>query len=165
MLASLDEASTIDPVLKPVTEDLRTALYQMEEAGRTLGDYASRVEFDPARLAEIEERLAELSTLKRKYGATVDDIPTTSREPRQRTGSAAAPGRQHRYTAYRNQATERQVREQALDLSQRRGGRDAGSGRRTRAPGLEHERGTLCHHLPSHARSGRVHHGGRGSCS
>ena len=73
VLASLDEASAIDPVLKPVTEDLRTALYQMEEAGRTLGDYASRVEFDPARLAEIE-RLAELSTLKRKYGATVDDI-------------------------------------------------------------------------------------------
>ena len=71
---SLDEVSAIDPVLKPVTEDLRAALYQMEEAGRTLGDYASRVEFDPARLGEIEERLAELSTLKRKYGATVDDI-------------------------------------------------------------------------------------------
>ena len=88
-------------MLKPVTEDLRTALYQMEEAGRTLGDYASRVEFDPTRLAEIEERLAELSTLKRKYGATVDDI-LTHREASPRTGSAAAPGRQHRYTAYRD---------------------------------------------------------------
>jgi len=44
VLTALDEASVIDPVLKPITEDLRAALYQLEEAGRTLGDYASRVE-------------------------------------------------------------------------------------------------------------------------
>lgn len=120
VLASLEEASTIDPVLKPVSEDLRTALYQMEEAGRSLGDYASRVEFDPSRLAEIEDRLAELSTLKRKYGATVEDI------------LAHCDGLAKELAALQHQAdnidalhaeivaTERQVREQALDLSQRR---------------------------------------------
>jgi DNA repair protein RecN (Recombination protein N) len=120
VLTALDEASAIDPVLKPVTEDLRAALYQMEEAGRTLGDYASRVEFDPARLAEIEERLAELSALKRKHGATVEDIFA------QRESLAKE------LEALQNQAenidalhteinlTERQVREQAVELSQRR---------------------------------------------
>ena len=120
VLASLDEASAIDPILKPVAEDLRAALYQLEEAGRTLGDYASRVEFDPSRLAEIEERLAELSALKRKYGATVEDILA------QREGLAKE------LEALQNQAenidallteislTEHQVREQAVELSQRR---------------------------------------------
>ena len=120
VLAALDEASAIDPVLKPVAEDLRAALYQMEEAGRTLGDYASRVEFDPARLAEIEDRLAELSALKRKHGATVEDILA------QRESLAKE------LEALQNQAenidalhteislTERQVREQAIELSQRR---------------------------------------------
>jgi DNA repair protein RecN (Recombination protein N) len=120
VLTALDEASTIDPVLKPVAEDLRAALYQMEEAARTLGDYASRVEFDPARLAEIEERLAELSALKRKHGATVEDILA------QRESLAKE------LDALQNQAeslealdteislTEGQIRDHALDLSQRR---------------------------------------------
>ena len=119
-LSSLEEVSAIDPALRPVTEDLRTALYQVEEAARTLGDYASRVEFDPVRLAEIEERLAELSTLKRKYGATVEDILT------HRDGLAKElESLQHQaenIDALHTEigVTERQVREQALDLSQRR---------------------------------------------
>jgi DNA repair protein RecN (Recombination protein N) len=120
VLASLDEASAIDPVLKPITEDLRAALYQMEEAGRTLGDYASRVEFDPTRLAEIEERLAELSTLKRKYGATVEDI-LTHREGLAKELESLQHQADNIDTLHAEiGATERQVREQALDLSQRR---------------------------------------------
>jgi DNA repair protein RecN (Recombination protein N) len=120
VLSGLEEVSAIDPVLKPVTEDLRAALYQMEEAGRTLGDYASRVEFDPVRLAEIEDRLAELSTLKRKYGATVDEVLM------QREGLAkelaALQYQAENIDTLRAEilAMERQVCEQALDLSQRR---------------------------------------------
>jgi len=120
VLASLDEVSAIDPVLKPITEDLRAALYQMEEAGRTLGDYASRVEFDPVRLAEIEDRLAELSTLKRKYGATVDDILTYREDLGKELASLQHQADNIATLHAEIGATERQVREQALDLSQRR---------------------------------------------
>jgi DNA repair protein RecN (Recombination protein N) len=120
VLSALDEVSAIDPVLKPVTEELRAALYQVEEAGRTLGDYASRVEFDPVRLAEIEERLAELSTLKRKYGATVDDI-LTHREGLAKELESLQHQADNIETLHTEiSAMERQVREQALDLSQRR---------------------------------------------
>ena len=120
VLASLDEVSAIDPVLKPITEDLRATLYQMEEAGRTLGDYASRVEFDPVRLAEIEDRLAELSTLKRKYGATVDDILTYREDLGKELASLQHQADNIATLHAEIGATERQVREQALDLSQRR---------------------------------------------
>jgi DNA repair protein RecN (Recombination protein N) len=120
VLSALDEVSAIDPVLKPVSEELRAALYQVEEAGRTLGDYASRVEFDPVRLAEIEERLAELSMLKRKYGAMVEDILTIR-------GNLASDLESLQHQAENIDAlhgeigtTEHQVREQALDLSRRR---------------------------------------------
>ena len=120
VLSALDEVSAIDSALKPVAEDLRAALYQMEEAGRSLGDYASRVEYDPVRLSEIEERLAELSALKRKYGATVDDI-LAQRE------SLAKELESLRHQAENIEALqaeialiERQVREQAIELSQRR---------------------------------------------
>ncbi len=120
VLRALEEISGIDAALKPVTEDLRAALYQLEEAGRSLGDYASRVEFDPGRLADIEDRLAEINSLKRKYGPTVEDILA-----RQESLVKELESLQHQVEnmeALRAEiaATERQVREQALELSQRR---------------------------------------------
>jgi DNA repair protein RecN (Recombination protein N) len=119
-LTALDEASAIDPVLTPVTEELRAALYQLEEAGRTLGDYASRVEFDPARLAEIEERLAELSALKRKHGATVEDILAQRESLAKELESLQHQAENIDALHTEISLTERQVREQAVDLSQRR---------------------------------------------
>src|SRR5262249_49732041 len=93
---------------------------QVEEAGRTLGDYASRVEFDPVRLAEIEERLAELSALKRKYGATVDDIlaqrESLAKELEYLHHQAENIDALHAEIGL----TAGQVREQAVDLSERR---------------------------------------------
>jgi DNA repair protein RecN (Recombination protein N) len=120
VLSSLDEVSAIDPILKPVTEDLRAALYQLEEAGRTLGDYASRVEFDPLRLAEIEERLAELSTMKRKYGATVDDILAHRESLAKELETLHHQAENMDALQAEIGVTEGQVREQALELSQRR---------------------------------------------
>jgi DNA repair protein RecN (Recombination protein N) len=120
VLASLDEASVIDPILKPIAEDLRAALYQMEEAGRTLGDYASRVEYDPVRLAEIEDRLAELSTLKRKYGATVDEILAHREDLATELASLQHQADNVETLQAEIGATERQLGEQALELSQRR---------------------------------------------
>lgn len=120
VLPGIEDASAIDPVLKAVLEDLRSALYQLEEAGRTLGDYASRVEFDPARLAEMEERLAELSAMKRKYGATIDDI--LAHRESLATELETLQHQAENVEALRAEitATERQLCEQALDLSQRR---------------------------------------------
>ena len=120
VLSALDEVSAIDPVLKPVAEDLRAALYQMEEAGRSLGDYASRVEFDPVRLAEIEDRLAELSALKRKYGATVDDILAQRESLAKELESLQHQAENIEALHTEIGLTERQVREQAVELSQRR---------------------------------------------
>lgn len=120
VLSTLDEVSAIDPVLKPVLEELQAALYQLEEAGRTLGDYASRVEFDPVRLEEIEERLAELSTMKRKYGTTVDDI--LSQRESLATELETLQHQAENVDALQSEvaSVERQLRDQALELSQRR---------------------------------------------
>ena len=42
--------------------------------GASLRDYAGAIESSPERLAEIEDRLALLDRLKRKYGPTLDDV-------------------------------------------------------------------------------------------
>jgi len=42
--------------------------------GATLRDYAGGIQASPEHLAEVEERLALLDRLKRKYGPTLDDV-------------------------------------------------------------------------------------------
>ena len=52
-------------------EGLESAQALLEDLSFSLRDFSDKLEFSPARLAEIEDRLAELSRLKRKYGGTI----------------------------------------------------------------------------------------------
>ena len=51
-------------------EAIETALAQLADAAREIRGLAESVESDPARLAEIEERIELLRRLKRKYGGS-----------------------------------------------------------------------------------------------
>jgi DNA repair protein RecN (Recombination protein N) len=53
--------------LAPASEALETALVHLEDGARTLQSLSERLEVDPARLEELETRLAELEKLERKY--------------------------------------------------------------------------------------------------
>jgi DNA repair protein RecN (Recombination protein N) len=64
----------IDPSLAPLLKSLESALIQLEESALTLRDYSKRVEFNPVRVEEIENRLAEIDRLKRKYGSSIEEI-------------------------------------------------------------------------------------------
>ena len=48
--------------------------YELEELSSTLGELLESSEFDPWQLGEIEDRLDLLYRLKRKYGATVEEM-------------------------------------------------------------------------------------------
>ena len=69
--ARLAEAAAIDPKLGEPLELIAAARANLEEAARTLGAYAARLEADPARLDQIERRVQDLAQLKRKYGGTI----------------------------------------------------------------------------------------------
>jgi len=51
-----------------------SARINVEDVGTTLRDYAAGIQASPERLAEIEDRLAALAQLKRKYGATITQV-------------------------------------------------------------------------------------------
>ncbi|WP_127586018.1 DNA repair protein RecN [Paenibacillus koleovorans] len=71
----IEEIVNIDPaVLKPILEQIQSAYYQLEDAAFQLRDYRDNVEFNPARLDEIETRLDLLASFRRKYGDSVADI-------------------------------------------------------------------------------------------
>ncbi|MGH9896698.1 MAG: hypothetical protein ACREA0_32800, partial [bacterium] len=70
----LRELANIDGSLKEAVELLNSSLVQLEEAASLLRDYANRVEFDPAALEHMEDRIAEIGRLKKKYHSSVEEI-------------------------------------------------------------------------------------------
>ncbi len=53
---------------------LENLLYQLEDFSRTVRDYSENIDFNPARLQEVEERLSLIFNLKRKYGNSIEEI-------------------------------------------------------------------------------------------
>jgi DNA repair protein RecN (Recombination protein N) len=70
----LQEVRRIDPAAEPLPAELEQAITSLRELERELSRYCDRIELDPARLQSLEERLNLLNALKRKYGATVQEI-------------------------------------------------------------------------------------------
>ncbi len=70
----LDELARIDSGLGEIRQTLEPAVIAIQEASYTLRDYLGHLEANPARLEEVESRLAAIEKLKRKYGGTVEQI-------------------------------------------------------------------------------------------
>jgi len=63
-----------EPLLGETAEELEQAGVAIQEAVRTLSGYLDGLEADPDRLEQIENRLADIGKLKRKYGDTIADL-------------------------------------------------------------------------------------------
>ena len=70
----LRDLADIDDGLRFTVELLKSALAQLEEANAGLRRYAERVHFEPGALEQVEDRLAEIHRLKRKYNGSVEEI-------------------------------------------------------------------------------------------
>ena len=68
------DAAAIDPGLASVKEALDQAILHVEEARDRLREAAGRLEFDPREQEEIEDRLAVIQELGRKYGSGIPAI-------------------------------------------------------------------------------------------
>ena len=73
-LKRVQELRRIDESLDGVVESLRGAEALLDDATRDLSRYVDRLEADPGRLAGVENRLAEIDKLRRKYGHSVAEI-------------------------------------------------------------------------------------------
>ncbi len=90
-------AATLEKVTKRVTElaeyeasfgeyaeSLQTTAAVLEDLAISVRDFRNRLEFSPERLEEIENRLAEISRLKRKYGGAIETILAHLQESEER---------------------------------------------------------------------------------
>jgi len=70
----IEELARYEPRFQEALTALESARISVEDVGATLRDYAGGIQASPERLAEIEERLALLDRLKRKYGPTLEQV-------------------------------------------------------------------------------------------
>jgi DNA repair protein RecN (Recombination protein N) len=68
----VEELAGYESRFREYLEGLETSRAMLEDLAFSLRDFADKLEFSPARLEEIENRLAELSRLKRKYGGSIE---------------------------------------------------------------------------------------------
>ncbi|HMC31188.1 MAG TPA: DNA repair protein RecN [Candidatus Angelobacter sp.] len=70
----LEELARFDTKFLEALAALEGAKAAIEDVSATARDYADGIDASPERLAEVEDRLALLDRLKRKYGSTVDEV-------------------------------------------------------------------------------------------
>ncbi len=72
--AALAELARLDPALQRAAEQASELLYGVEDLAAQVRVYRDAMEFDPARLDAIEDRLTLIREMQRKYRATVAQI-------------------------------------------------------------------------------------------
>ena len=73
----LAELARLLPEAEEWRDEAEAAAVQVQELSRTITDRLQRVEADPELLAQLEERLALVQKLKRKYGPSLEDVAAT----------------------------------------------------------------------------------------
>ena len=70
----IEELARYEPRFQDALATLENARIGVEDVGASVRDYAGGIQASPERLAEVEDRLALIDRLKRKYGPALEDV-------------------------------------------------------------------------------------------
>ncbi len=73
-IAALRDVAGHDPDLDALAGRTDELVILLDEVAAELSVYATGVELDPQRLADVQDRRAQIAGLQRKYGPTLDDV-------------------------------------------------------------------------------------------
>lgn len=108
-----------DPVLGEISQALESASIQLDEAIHGLNRYLQKLDLDPARLVQVEERMQALHSSARKYRTEADELPKLLAETSERLDALTA---SQNIEALREQVKQEEATYQKLakQLSQKR---------------------------------------------
>lgn len=161
---ALEELARYDPRAEPYLEPLLSARATLDDLAFFLRDYMGKLEANPRRLEEVEDRLALLDRLKRKYGKTIEEILVYREQIRgQLAGLEHADERRAELEGELEKAS-REYQKAARALSEQRREAARSLGRLVRSElaqlGMEKARFEIHFEPLSSARSGDKSHGG-----
>lgn len=70
----LSKISEYDPEISGILDSIKQSLYSLEDAAIYLRDYEKNIDFSPERVNQVEERLSLISSLRKKYGDSIEEI-------------------------------------------------------------------------------------------
>ena len=73
-IQQLSKLERIDPTLQPLRQEAERTAEALQELARSLRAYGNEIEYSPRRLAQVEERLGLIYSLKRKYGDSIAEV-------------------------------------------------------------------------------------------
>lgn len=73
-LTAMEEVVEYDSDLSGNVNQLQDAFFELEDFVNNIRIYRDKVAFDPGRLEIVEERLAEIQGLKKKYGPSIEQV-------------------------------------------------------------------------------------------
>ena len=117
---ALEDLIVLDASLGSLKERLEGARANIEDAAFEIRSYADRLEPDPDALAAIEDRLALIENLKRKYGATVEEVLTYGSEVESRLAELESSDTAIAETEQQHHEAAEQYKALAKSLSERR---------------------------------------------
>lgn len=73
-LGDLGAIAQYDEKLNDYNETIERIMYELQDISRDIRSYKENIDFSPYELEQIEQRVDEINTLRRKYGDTIEEI-------------------------------------------------------------------------------------------
>ena len=119
-IRALEELRIYDPALEAHFAPLYETKAQLEDLALTLRDYVKNLEAKPHRLEEVEDRLALIGRMKRKYGKTLEEVLAYQEQVRQRLSALEHSDERREELARQLQQAANEYQRAATQLSEKR---------------------------------------------
>lgn len=120
VVSALNSLARLDPALAEQAELGQSLFDSLSELSRNLRAYLDEIEFNPRRLDQVEERLALIHSLKRKYGDSVPAVIAFSRKARTQLDAIAHAGERIAELEQRETGLLSELGKQGEELSEKR---------------------------------------------
>ncbi|MBT8614833.1 DNA repair protein RecN [Polynucleobacter paneuropaeus] len=87
---SISDLAEHDPALSEISQALESAQIQVDEAVHSLNRYLQKIDLDPERLGQLEERMQALHAAARKYRTDTNQLPRLLIETSERLDALSA---------------------------------------------------------------------------
>ncbi|QWC96489.1 DNA repair protein RecN [Polynucleobacter paneuropaeus] len=87
---SISDLAEHDPALSEISQALESAQIQVDEAVHSLNRYLQKIDLDPERLGQLEERMQALHAAARKYRTDTNQLPQLLIETSERLDALSA---------------------------------------------------------------------------
>ena len=92
IIGKISALQQYDPKLKDILDVLEPARIQLQEAAHELRRYGERLDLDPQRLKQVEQRLDAIHAAARKFRTRPDDLPAKLEEAKTRLAELGESG-------------------------------------------------------------------------